>query len=287
VDELTENVKTSCGNTEPVLLVAVGGGVTMDVAKAVSICLKNQGGSAELQGWDKPTHRAVRKLAVPSISGTGAEASRTAVLINSVTGHKLGINSDYTKFDSVILDPELVRTVPDKLFFVNAMDAYLHAAEILGGQFRNALSDSFAATSIDLISEVFSEPNPRTELGHEKVMIASYLSGLALTSSYVGLVHPLSAAIGVEYRIGHTMANLISLRALKKFYPETYDQVFEWASRQNISIPTVSQLTGKNPDSEVLYEELRKHERPLVNALGTEWQKKLSLEAFSSLVESL
>ena len=79
----------------------------MDLAKAVALMLTNPGSSQDYQGWDLVQVPGVYKAGVPTLSGTGAEVSRTAVLIGPTK--KLGLNSDYTPFDQVLLDPDLHR----------------------------------------------------------------------------------------------------------------------------------------------------------------------------------
>ncbi|MBP1742765.1 MAG: iron-containing alcohol dehydrogenase [Deltaproteobacteria bacterium] len=103
VDELTERVR-SFSSRLPEALVGIGGGSTMDIAKAVSVMLTNPGSSADYQGWDLVKHPAVYHVGLPTLAGTGAEVSRTAVLTGPV--RKLGINSDYTPFDQILLDPD-------------------------------------------------------------------------------------------------------------------------------------------------------------------------------------
>ena len=96
VDQLTDQVQQS--GKHPASIVGIGGGSTMDLAKSVSLMLTNPGGSATYQGWDLIQNPAVHHVGIPTISGAGAEASRTAVLLGPEK--KLGINSDYTVFDS-------------------------------------------------------------------------------------------------------------------------------------------------------------------------------------------
>ena len=110
----------------PATIVGFGGGTTMDTAKAVANLLTNTGGAADYQGWDLVKVAAVHKIAVPTISGTGSEATRTCVMTNTKTGLKLGMNSDYTIFDQMVLDPDLTATVPRDQYFYTGMDAYIH-----------------------------------------------------------------------------------------------------------------------------------------------------------------
>ena len=108
----------------PSAIVAVGGGCTLDTAKAIANLLTNPGKAEDYQGWDLVENPAVYKIGIPTISGTGAEATRTCVKTNSKTGLKLGMNSDYTVFDQLILDPNLTASVPKAQYFWTGMDAY-------------------------------------------------------------------------------------------------------------------------------------------------------------------
>jgi 3-deoxy-alpha-D-manno-octulosonate 8-oxidase len=100
------------GFGKPAAIVALGGGATLDTAKAISTLLTNGGKAADYQGWDLVKVPAVPKIGIPTVSGTGAEATRTCVLTNSQRGIKLGINSDYSVFDHVIMDPDLQHFLP-------------------------------------------------------------------------------------------------------------------------------------------------------------------------------
>lgn len=287
VDKLASEIQNLCQRSLPSLMVAIGGGITMDLAKAVSVCLTNSQNSSKMQGWDKPTKSGIIKIAVPTISGTGAEASRTAVLTNTQSGLKLGINSDFTKFDCVILDADLISTVPTNLFFFNAMDAYLHAVEVLEGHYRNSFSDFFAKSARQILEEIFDSQDPRSVSNHEHLMMASYLAGLALTSSFVGLVHPLSAAIGVEYKIPHSLANLLALRGLKAHYPNTHDRIFGWADKLDVTVPSLGEVWNAETDASKLYSEMVKHELPVRNALGQDWQTDFTFEKFQLLLKEM
>jgi 3-deoxy-alpha-D-manno-octulosonate 8-oxidase len=108
VDNLVEDIILKTKSI-PSGIIGIGGGTLMDLAKAVSLMLTNNGSSDEYQGWDLIKNPAVYHVGIPTISGTGAEVSRTTVLNGPKM--KLGINSDFTPFDQVILDPELTTGV--------------------------------------------------------------------------------------------------------------------------------------------------------------------------------
>ena len=153
IDQLVAQVREKCEQI-PCALVGVGGGATLDTAKAVANLLTNGGKAEDYQGWDLVKKPGVYKIALPTLSGTGAEATRTCVMTNKRTGLKLGMNSDYTVYDQVIFDPDLTATVPRDQYFWTGMDAYIHCIESLSGHYRNAIGDAFSP-NLALCREVF------------------------------------------------------------------------------------------------------------------------------------
>jgi len=101
VDALSNQLKQEFGSVSGI--IGIGGGSVMDLAKAVSLMMNNPGSSADYQGWDLVKNPGVYKAGIPTLSGTGAEVSRTTVLTGPT--RKLGMNSDFTPFDQIVLDP--------------------------------------------------------------------------------------------------------------------------------------------------------------------------------------
>ena len=128
VDALVEKIILSTSNL-PSGIIGIGGGTILDLSKAVSLLLTNNGSSEDFQGWDLIKNKGIYHLGIPTISGTGSEVSRTTVLTGPTK--KLGINSDFTPFDQVILDPELTVGVPKNQWFYTGMDCYIHCIESL------------------------------------------------------------------------------------------------------------------------------------------------------------
>ena len=90
-------------STIPRAIVGIGGGITLDTTKAISNLIGNGGKAEDYQGWDLVKQPGVYKVGIPTISGTGAEATRTCVMTNPRTGAKLGMNSDFTVFDQLVI----------------------------------------------------------------------------------------------------------------------------------------------------------------------------------------
>jgi 3-deoxy-alpha-D-manno-octulosonate 8-oxidase len=256
--------------------VGIGGGITMDVAKAVANLLTNGGRAEDYQGWDLVKVPGIFKVAVPTISGTGAESTRTCVMTNPVNGLKLGMNSDFTVYDQIILDPDLTRTVPGNQYFYTGMDAYIHCMESLSGSYRNAIGDAYSDQTIRLCRDVFLGKDMMSEDNRAKLMVASYLGGCAIATSYVGVVHPFSAGLSVVLGIHHCVANCIVMRAMEEFYPEGYREFWQMVKCQGVKIPEGICRDLADEQYERLYASTVIHEKPLINALGENYKDILT-----------
>jgi len=275
IDALMAKLKLSLDGP-PCAVVGIGGGTTMDTAKAVSNLFTNQGSAEDFQGWDLLDSPGVHKIAVPTISGTGAEASRTCVMTNTASGLKLGMNSHFTFFDEVILDSTLSESVPNDQYFYTGMDTYMHGFESLNGSHRNPLSDALSQESLQLVREVFTSADPKSAVNREKLMTASFLGGTAIAGTYVGLVHPVSAALSVVFGIHHGVGNCIAMRAMQEFYPQEYAEFWSFADSQNVTVPKLDGLTWDSETLQRLTAATLLHERPLTNALGLDFRSILT-----------
>ncbi|MES2880542.1 MAG: iron-containing alcohol dehydrogenase, partial [Bacteroidota bacterium] len=170
VDSLANALKEDFGAISGI--VGIGGGSTLDLAKAVSLMMNNPGSSADYQGWDLVKHAGVYKVGIPTLSGTGAEVSRTTVLTGPT--RKLGMNSDFTPFSQIILDPSLIANVPVEQRFYTGMDCYIHCIESLTGTYLNEFSKAYGEKALELCREIFLEKNSWDEESDDKLMMASY-----------------------------------------------------------------------------------------------------------------
>jgi len=286
IDQQSEIVRQKVGNT-PAVIVGMGGGITMDVAKAVSNLLTNGGKAEDYQGWDLVKIPGIYKIAIPTLSGTGAEATRTCVMTNKKTGLKLGMNSDFTVFDQIIMDPNLTATVPRNQYFYTGMDAYIHCVEALSGGYRNAIGDAFSDQTIQLSRDVFSSQDMMTDDNRSKMMVASYLGGCAIATSYVGVVHPFSAGLSVVLGTHHCVANCITMRAMEEFYPKEYEEFWGMVDRQKVEIPEGICRNLSDEQYEQLYASTVIHEKPLTNALGDNYRSILTKDKVINLFEAM
>ncbi len=277
VDELTAKVKQYNANL-PEGVIGIGGGSTMDLAKAISLMLTNPGSSADYQGWDLIKKPAVYHAAIPTLSGTGAEVSRTTVLTGPKK--KLGINSDYTVFDQVVLDPDLTEGVPADQRFYTGMDCFIHCIESLTGTYLNAFSRAYGEKANDLCLEVFLEEGPENA---DKLMMASYFGGMSIAYSQVGVCHALSYGLSFVLGIHHGIGNAISFDYLEEFYPHGVIQFRQMMDRQKIELPRNIMHDVRDDQLEKMVDVSLVLEPLWENALGADWKKKMPRERIRDL----
>jgi len=281
LDSLTEKVRALVA--KPVVIVAVGGGSTLDIGKGMANLLTNGGKSEDYQGWDLVKVPAVFKIGVPTLSGTGAEGSRTCVLMNHHKNLKLGMNSDFTVYDRLILDPNLTVSVPKDQYFFSGMDTYIHCIESLQGQYRNAFADACSDQALKICRDVFLSEDMQSLGNREQMMVASFLGGSAIGNSYVGLIHPLSAGLSMVLGLHHCVANCVVMNVMEEFYPRETKEFKEMAAANGIKIPT-GVCQGLSEDQlRRLYDASIVHEKPLANALGENFKETLTFEKVSEL----
>ncbi len=288
IDGYVTQVRSVLGHERlPCAVIGIGGGCALDSAKAVSNLLSNPGKAEDYQGWDLLKIPGVYKIGVPTLSGTGAEASRTCVMTNVKKNIKLGMNSQFSVFDHLILDPIHSETVSRDQYFYTAMDTYIHCVESLRGSYRHALADSFSREAIDLIRKVFNSDDMMTLANREKVMVASYLGGASIANTYVGVVHPLSAGLSTVLHLHHCVANCIVMNVMDDFYGEETEEFRSFVARQNVQIPgKVCSGLGES-DFRLLYESAIIHEKPLQNALGPEFKSILNPSRVTQLYKMM
>ena len=196
----------------------------------------NPGVASDYQGWDLLKNQGIYKIGIPTLSGTGSESTRTCVMTNKTNNLKLGMNSDYSIFDQLILDPELTRSVPRDQYFYSGMDSYIHCIESLNGNYGIKL-ETRILNKLKNFVKVFLSDDMQSDENRSKLMVASYLGGCAIATSYVGLIHPFSAGLSIALGYHHCIANCIAFGALDEFYPEEHREFKEMLSRQSINLP--------------------------------------------------
>lgn len=266
-------------NISPDVIVGIGGGSVMDVSKAVSVMLTNPGKSHNYQGWNLVKNDGVYKIGIPTISGTGSEVSRTTVL--SGPEKKQGINSLKTMFDYIILDPDLLRTVPFIQNFYTGMDCYIHSVEAICGGFINNFSHAYAEKALELCENIYLENNNHDS--DADLMIASMFGGYSIVYSEVGVCHALSYGISLVFGIHHGEANCIVFDQLENYYPKHVEIFRKMLKKHNINLRR--NLTKNITESELekMIDATLLMEKPLYNALGENWKEIFTRDVIKDL----
>ena len=280
VDNVRDEILAKKGKELPRVIVGIGGGSTIDMAKAVSVMLTNPGSSADYQGWDLPKNPSVPKIGVPTLAGTGAEATRTAVLSGPI--RKLGINSDYSICHAAVLDPTLLKTVPKDQEFYTGMDNFIHCVEASNGSAMNDMGRPFAAQAKQATENFFLK-----EKNYGQFMVGSFLGGCSIANSSVGICHALSYGIAFTLDFRHGIANSIVFNHLEEYYGDDVITFRKMVEKHHIAIPenVTKGLTSQQLDKMV--ELTYMLEKDLVSALGPDFKKILTPEKILSLYANM
>lgn len=283
VDALVQKIKNDYDNL-PSGIIGIGGGTLLDLAKAVAIMLTNKGNAFQYQGWDLVKKPSIYHVGIPTISGTGAEVSRTTVLLGPEK--KLGINSDFTTFDQVLLDPDLTKGVSKEQWFYTGMDCFIHCIESLNGTFLNAFSQSYGEKALELCKEVYLDDLQEDD-ARNKLMMASWHGGMSIAYSQVGVAHAMSYGLSYLLGVRHGIGNCLVFQHLKEFYPEGVELFNEMKVKHNIRLPKgiCSELT--NDDFEIMINVALSLVPLWENALGKEWRTIITPEKLKSIYQKI
>ena len=227
------------------LIIGLGGGSSLDVAKGVSLLATNGGNLLDLCGIDLVKKKGVPKILIPTTSGTGSEVTRVLVLTDEKNNTKEVINSIHCLADVAIVDPLLTLTIPSKVTADSGMDALVHAIETYVSVNATPFSDMFAEKAIQWIGEYLPiawAKGSNLEARHFMSLAALY-AGTAFASGGLGAVHALAYPIGTEYRLPHGRSNAIMLPHIMKFNlsgnPEKYASIAALMGKRIEGLPAV------------------------------------------------
>lgn len=201
VDDLSKKIKEEKFNW----ILGIGGGSTLDLAKAASGLATNEGSSADYQKGKEVEKEGIPFIAVPTTAGTGSEITNNAVLINKKENVKLSIRGDSMIAKVALFDPVLTFSMPPKITAYTGMDALTQAIEAYVCKARNPLSDHFASLSIDLLyNNITAAYLDGSNIdAREKMLYGSLLSALAFSNAKLGAVHGFAHPIGVLHNLPH------------------------------------------------------------------------------------
>ncbi|MDH4089087.1 MAG: iron-containing alcohol dehydrogenase family protein [Cyclobacteriaceae bacterium] len=280
IDELRDTILKE--NGLPAGVIGIGGGSIMDIAKAAALMFTNEGSSQLYQGLNLIKIPGIYHVGVPTISGTGAECSMTAVLTGPVK--KLGLKCEWTIFDQVVLDPELIASVPNDKWFYTGMDTYIHCIESMHGILNNAYSMAYGEQALKLCRDIYlGDQAGQTAENDDKLMVASLMGGLSLTYSEVGVCHALSYGLSKILGEKHCYANCLAFQHLGDYYPEGVAEFNRMMKKHNVVLPQGLSASWSDQVITDMAEVAIKLEHMWNHAIGTDWKTRITINTIKEL----
>ncbi len=201
------------------LIIACGGGSVMDAAKLAGVLVTDEYGVKELLDEPGRARKCVPIVLIPTTAGTGAEVTPNAIVAVPEKELKVGIVNDDMIADYVILDARMIKNLPRSIAAATGVDALAHCIECFTSKKANPFSDMYALEGLDLIlnniEKACDDPEAMTE--KNRMQMAAYYGGLAITASGTTAVHALSYPLGGKYHIAHGVSNAILLAPVMRY----------------------------------------------------------------------
>lgn len=274
VDGIVEFLRSR--DSLPDVIVGVGGGSTMDLAKAVGICLANPGKARDYQGYGMDLKNGPPVWVLPTLNGTGAEITPIAVLRGPEK--KLGINHPYAAPAAAVIDPRLSAGAKPFNRFFTMMDCYFHHYEIVKSTTSSADAVEDACDGLKLAREVLGsgvhDHDPENAI---KSVMASILGGSSTIGGRVGAVHAISYGLSNSAPdLPHSVAVTISMLALQELYPDGYEDTVHFLEGSGFSRPKASEYGIGEGEIEKMTSVAMGMEKLWQSCFGRKWPEKAS-----------
>ena len=201
------------------LVIGIGGGSAMDVAKIVAVMLANDVKLRDLLNKAPIARRGIPTVMVPTTAGTGSEATPNSIILVPEDELKVGIVSPKLMPDCVILDPQMTLGLPPAITASTGMDALTHAIECYTSKKGNPFSEMIALKAIRLIARSIREAfrNGKNLDARHDMLLGAFYGGMSIATSSTTAVHALAYPLGGKYRIAHGISNAILLPYVMQF----------------------------------------------------------------------
>ena len=213
----------ACKKSGADVIVAVGGGSSIDTAKGISIVMTNpdRADIVSLNGASNTVNRGMPVIALPTTSGTAAEVTINYVITDEEREVKMVCVDPHDIPIMAIVDSDLMATMPKSLASATGMDALTHAVEGYITKAHNTMSDMFHMKAIKLIFKYLpAAVNEKDEEAIEMMGLAQYIAGMGFSNVGLGIVHSMAHQLGAVYDTPHGLANAILLPTVMRFNGE-------------------------------------------------------------------
>lgn len=212
-EETVEKAAAAAGQHAYDSVIGLGGGSSLDVAKAVAVLVTNGGSIRDYVGIDKIGKPGLPTVLIPTTAGTGSEATQNAIFTFKADSSKKGVVSRYLTAAVAIVDPELTMSAPPFVTATAGMDALVHAIESYTALRATPHTDIYALEAVRIIGKALRRA---VLLGGDKearsqMVWGSFFAGVALANAGVGAVHALAYPLGGKFRVPHGLANTVML----------------------------------------------------------------------------
>ncbi|MCI6651925.1 MAG: lactaldehyde reductase [Ruminococcus sp.] len=260
-----ENVKTGVEafkSSYADCIVAIGGGSSMDTAKAIGIIIENPefGDVVSLEGVAPTKNKCVPIIAVPTTAGTAAEVTINYVITDTEKNRKMVCVDVHDIPVVAVVDPDMMSSMPKGLTAATGMDALTHAIEgyITLGAWE--MSDMFHLKAIEIISKSLRGAVENTPEGREGMALGQYIAGMGFSNVGLGIVHSMAHPLGAVYDTPHGVANAIILPTVMEYNAPATGEKYR----------NIAKAMGVEGVDEMTIEEARKSAVDAVKQLSTD-----------------
>src|SRR5271155_2485875 len=251
-------------------LVAIGGGSSIDTAKAISVLVANGGQMRDYKVPAKTPKAGPPIVAIPTTAGTGSEVTRFTVITDTETDEKMLIAGLGCCPTAAIVDYELTLTMPLRLTADTGIDSLTHAIEAYVSKRANPYTDGMARNAMGLIAKHIRTAcaDPQNRAAREAMMLGATTAGMAFSNASVALVHGMSRPIGAFFHVPHGLSNAMLLPEITAFsVPAALDRYADCARAMGVA----DEGEGSQGAVARLLDELRRLNQDLKVPTPREW----------------
>ncbi len=273
---------------DDVTLIGIGGGSTMDLAKAAGICFANPLRAQDYQGYGMDMARGLDVWTVPALNGTGAELTPIAVMRGPEK--KLGINNPFAAAALTVIDPGLSRGASSFNRFYTMLDCYFHHYEISRSRTSSADAIADSLDGLELSRYVLSHDLEKWDEGLAAASaMASLLGGTSSTGGRVGAAHAVSYGLSNSAPfLPHSVAVTLAMLALKDVYPDGYAETLRFHELNGRQLPSARDWGLKTDDIPAMTRTALSMEKLWQSCFGPEhWRAKATPEWIASIYETI